>query len=478
MAEQSLKKRTLNGLLWNGLQRFGALGISFIANLVLVRLLDASVFGAIGILLVFVAISQSIVDGGFTAALIQRKDVTQTDYSTVFYWNLTVSTLMVLVLYCSAPFIAEYFSEPILCNVLRVQSILLIIHALCVVQTARLTKDLSFKVLSIRTLVATFTGVIVAIVMAYNGFGIWSIVAQELTVATIGTILLWAYCNWKPSLTFSWKSFKGMFKFGSFVFLSSICETLYTNVQSIIIGRSFSITDLGYYTQAKKLETVPVSGATAVLSQVLFPAYSSINNDYDKLKTIVRKNINVITYLAFPIMLLLAIVSEPLLTILYTDKWVESIPMFQILCLGGMFFPLNVCNTMLFKALGYGKVFFILQTIKRLINLTFILLSVRYGLYAMLWAVTITQVLSYIMNLIYTHKLFNYSVTEQLADIIPNLINTLMIGGIVYYIQSQVEIDNNIIQLIIVGAMFTLLYFGTSKILKLKSIKHIHSLWK
>ena len=152
--------------------------------------------------------------------------------------------------------------------------------------------------------------------------------------------------------------------------------------------------------------------------------------------------------------------------------------MFQILCLGGMFFPLNVCNTMLFKALGYGKVFFILQTIKRLINLTFILLSVQYGLFAMLWAVTITQVLSYILNLIYTHNLFNYSVTEQLADILPNLFNTLVIGGIVYYMQSQIEINNNFIQLILVGAIFTLLYFGSSVILKLKSIKHIQSLWK
>lgn len=474
---ESLKKRTLNGILWNGIQRFGALGISFVSNLVLVRLIDADVFGAIGILLVFVAISQSIVDGGFTSALIQRKVVTQTDYSTVFYWNLAVAIVMVFILYSVAPFIAEYFETPILCNVLRVQSILLIIHALCVVQTAKLTKELSFKVLSIRTLVATSIGVVVAIVMAYNGYGIWSIVAQELVVATIGTILLWGYCKWKPSLVFSYSSFKGMFKFGSFIFLSSICETIFTNIQSFIIGKAFSLRDLGYYTQAKKLESVPINGATSVLSQVLFPAYSSINTDHNRLKIVVRKNISIVTYLSFPIMLLLSILAHPILTILYTDQWLESVPMFQILCLGGMFFPLNACNTMLFKALGYGKVYFILQTIKRLVNLSFILFSVKYGLYSMLWMIAATQVISYILNLIYTNKLFNYTIKEQLSDIIPNLSNALFVGGVLVCVLDNVNIDIKIIQILFGAIVYILLYVCTSVLLKFKSIQYLKSLW-
>lgn len=464
-------------MIWSGVQRFGTLGISFISNLVLVRFLDAEVFGAVGILLVFVAVSQSIIDGGFTSALIQRKEVSQTDYSTVFYWNLIVSAVMVVVLYFAAPFIADYFHSEILCKVLRVQSILLIIHALCVVQTAKLNKDLSFKALSIRNISATLVGVVVAIVMAYKGYGIWSIVAQELVTAIVGTLLLWYLCKWSPSLTFSWVSFKGMFKFGGFIFLSSIFDTLYSNVQSFIIGRAFSIKDLGYYTQAKKLENVPVTSAANVLAQVLFPVYSSIAGDYDRLKSMVRKSMTLVTYVSFPVMLLLAIIAQPILVILYTDKWIASIPMFQILCLGGMFHALNCCNTTLFKALGLGEIYFILQTVKRLVCLAFIIFSIRYGLYAMLWTITGTQIIFYIINVIYTNKHFKYTITEQFADILPNLLLSLFTGAIVWFSMPYVESYGNFTQLLFGIGLYLIIYLGVSIVFKVKTLKYIRSLW-
>lgn len=457
--QQSLKKRTINGLIWSALQRFGALAISFIANLIIARILDATIFGTIGVLLVFVAISQSIVDSGFTAALIQRKDVTQVDYSTVFFWNLFVSGILVIVLYFSAPYIADYYNDAILCTVLRVQSVLLIVHALCVVQTAKLTKELAFKVLSIRNLVATFIGAIVAIVMAYYGYGIWSIVAQELVVGIVGTILLWAYCDWKPSFIFSWKSFKGMFKFGSLIFLSGMVETIYNNIQSLIIGRAFSMKELGYYTQAKKLESIPITTGSSVLSQVLFPAYSSIADDYNRIKRVVRKNISIVSFVAFPFMFFLTIYAEPIITILYTDKWAESIPMFQVLCIGGAFHPLNVANTMLFKSIGRGDIFFILQVVKRVLCIILILFSIRYGLYAMMWTMTITMVLFYSINIYFSHKYFGYTIKEQLSDIMGGILMAIFASVVVVYISHFSDFTNNVVN-IAVGVLAYMVLYG------------------
>lgn len=455
---QSLKKQTLNGLFWNAIQRFGALGISFISNIILVRILDASIFGTIGLLLVFVAISQSIVDSGFTAALIQKKNATQTDYSTVFFWNLIVALCIVAILYASAPYISNYYEDQILCRVLRTQSVILIVHALCVVQTAKLTKELAFKVLSIRNLVAAIIGAIVAITLAYQGFGIWSIVAQEIVVAVIGTILLWVYCDWKPSWIFSWKSFNGMFKFGSLIFMSGIVETIYNHIQSLIIGKAFSIKELGYYTQAKKLESIPITTSSTVLSQVLFPAYSSIADDYARIKRVVRKNISTVSILAFPLMLFLTIYAEPIITLLYTDKWAASIPMFQILCLGGAFHPLNVANTMLFKSIGRGDIFFILQVIKRLICIVLIILSVKYGLYAMMWTMTITMVLFYSINIYFSHRYFRYTIKEQILDIMPGLLFAVCSSVIVSLINYYIHITNSILSIALGVVLYIVIY--------------------
>ncbi|MBO5820167.1 MAG: lipopolysaccharide biosynthesis protein, partial [Alistipes sp.] len=261
-------------MIWNAVQRFGSIGIYFLANIILVRLIDPEVFGSIGILLIFVSISTSIVDGGFSSALIQQKNIKQVDYSTVFYWSIVASLVMMCIIWLVSPIVAEYYNTPILNKVLRVQSVLFLFHALGVVQNAKLTKELSFRTLATRNIIASASGAVIAVVMAYNGYGIWSIVAQELVMAIVGTTLLWISCKWIPTLEFSRSSFLRMFKFGSYVFLSTIIDTLYRNVQSLIIGRRFSMMELGYYTQARKLENVPIDSASSVVASVLFPALS------------------------------------------------------------------------------------------------------------------------------------------------------------------------------------------------------------
>lgn len=464
----SLKKQAISGLIWSGAQKFGALIISFVANLVLARILSPEDFGNVGILLVFTAVCQACIDGGFGAALIQRKTVSNTDYSTVFFWNLIVAIVLVTVIFFAAPLIASYYNSDLLCDILRIQSWALFINAFSLVQTAKLTKELNFKILATRTIVAALIAAIVAIILALAGCGVWSLVVKEIVNAAVGAVLLWSFCKWHPSFTFSVESFKKMFGFGSMIFVSSIVDTLYRNIQSLIIGRAFSIRELGFYTQAKKMEEIPIQGGTTVLTQVLFPVYSSIADQRDYMKSVVRKNVILVTFFSFPVMMLLILVAKPLLTILFTDKWSESIPLFQILCVEGLFFPLNCTNTEIFKAIGRGDVYFILQTAKRIISLIIILYSVRFGLYTMMWTVAATGVLFYIVNIIFTHKVFNYRVGEQLADILPNfVVSAISLAGAGIILNICV-VENNFVNLILGTSLFVIVYILLSVATKSK----------
>lgn len=478
MGNISLKHRTLKSMIWNAVQRFGSIGIYFLANIILVRLIDPEVFGSIGILLIFVSISTSIVDGGFSSALIQQKNIKQVDYSTVFYWSIVASLVMMCIIWLVSPIVAEYYNTPILNKVLRVQSVLFLFHALGVVQNAKLTKELSFRTLATRNIIASASGAVIAVVMAYNGYGIWSIVAQELVMAIVGTTLLWISCKWIPTLEFSRRSFLRMFKFGSYVFLSTIIDTLYRNVQSLIIGRRFSMMELGYYTQARKLENVPIDSASSVVASVLFPALSSINNDYDRLKMVVRKSISVVTFASFPAMLLLAIVGEQIILFLYGAEWSASIPMYQILCLGSMFYMLNVCNATIFKIIGEGRVYFILQTVKRVVCLVLLLLSVKYGLFVLLWTTSLTQIVMYAINMVYTHRVFKYTYREQLKDIVPNLIITLCCGILTIIVMCNFEFDSNILSIIINATVYSIFYYVLSRLFKTQSLQYVASMLK
>lgn len=472
-----LKKTAIHSTFWSAIQRFGTVGISFISNIVLARLLGPEVFGAIGLLHVFIAISIAILDGGFTAALIQRKDIQQKDFSTAFIWNIVVSLILIVILYIAAPYIASYYNTPILSNVLRVQGIILFVNSLFTVQVAKLTKEFKFKILATSNLIASLIGVCVGISMAYLGFGIWSLVVQEIVRCSSQCVIVWRLSKWRPSFEFSWESFKGMFKFGLFMFLSSIIDTLYENVQSLIIGRRFSISELGYYTQAKKLETIPVSTASSVVGSVLFPTFSTISDDLIRLKYVTRKNLSLITFVSFPMMLLLAIIGGNIIIILYGAKWGDSIPMFQILCIGGMFHMLNVGNTIIFKSLGDGKTYFYLQTIKRIICIIIIAISSIYGIYALLWCTALTQILMYCINMRYTKKAINYTYTEQLSDIIPNLVVTIATGAIIILLNLSNVSESNIICITLTLVAFVAIYFILSYTFKLKSVKLIKTIW-
>jgi O-antigen/teichoic acid export membrane protein len=473
----SLKSKTINALIWNSIQRFGVLLLSFLCNLVLARLLSPSDFGSIAMLSLFIELSRIFIDSGFGAAIIQKKNITQKDLSTIFFWNLTVSVILVIILYFSAPAIAEFYQIPLLEDILRIQSISLIINSFCIIQTCKLTKELKFKILSVRGIFSALAGSLIAIVMAFFNYGVWSLVAKELIAGIVSVFLLWAIVKWRPVLIFSWTSFKELFSYGSKLLLSSLINTLYMNIQTLVIGRFFSAKDLGYYSQANKLESLSATSLTTIVGQVTFPVFSSISDDYERLKDVVRKNMKTINFMAFPLLIFLIIIAKPLIVFLFTDKWLNSVPFFQILCINGMLSPLNTANTQIFKAIGRSDIYFKLQLIKRIVGIGIILYSVQFGIMAMMWATAIVSYVFYAINLYFTHRYFIYSVSEQLKDIIPIFIVSLLSGGITYFLLFQINLAN-IMTLLTGIVLFSAFYIGLSHICKIDGLKYIYLIIK
>ena len=448
----------VNNIAWSLFQKFGALGIAFICNIVLARLLMPEDFGAVAMLLIFVNISNSFIDGGFGSALIQKKEPTEDDYSTIFWWNISISVLLVVVLYLTAPCIADFYQMPILAEILRVISFVLVINALSVIQLNILRKTYNFKQLAIINIIATSASSGVAIICALYGWGVWSLVVRSILMQFITTTIVWCTTQWIPKLQFCYRSFKSLGNFGGMILLSSLVETIYTELQGLIIGKAFSARDLGFYTQAKKLEEVPTSSLSYAINQVTFPLFSSIQDKKDEIKSVVSKNVKFISFLVFPLYSIMILVAQPLITLIFTDRWADSIPLFQILCYVGMIYPLNTINTNIIKSLGKGKLYLIFQFSKRLIGAVILLLCIQFGIIGLMWAMVIVSVLILIANAVVTDRLIDYSFKHQIGDLLPPLF--ISIG--VLYITKLIPINDiaPILTILAYSVVYLLLYLA------------------
>ncbi len=462
---RSLKERTITGMIWSSVHRFGTMAISFITNLVLARILTPEDFGIIGMIMVFISISGALVDGGFASALIQKKNPTNEDYSTIFYWNLIVSIILFFALYLSAPAIERFYQMRSLAPILRVQGVVLIFNAFNLIQFNQLRKELNFKKLANISVLSTSTGAVIGITMAFMGYGVWSLVAKMISLSFFNSIFLWYSSNWRPGFVFSLVSFKALFKYGSFMLLTSILIKVYDNIKALIIGRVFSADDLGYFIQAQRMEKVPVEGLSAVVNQVTFPVFSDLQHDLGRLVRGVRKCLKAITFINFPIMVLLIVIAKPLITLLLTDKWAMSIPYFQILCIGGMVYTLNTVNNNILKSLGRSDLYFYVLLAKRIIGITLIIIGLQYGLIGMLSAVALNSYISFFIGMHYSSKLSGYKTSQQITDVAPAYILALLSGlassTIRYY-------DIHLITILLQVFVYGLMYMGLAYVLNLQ----------
>lgn len=457
----SLRKKTLVGSIWMMMERFGYLTIQFVSNLVLARLLMPEDFGAIGIMMVFITLSNVFIDSGFSASLIQKKEITEKDKSTVFFTNLMLSVVVYTVLFFASPWIADYFHIEQLRSLFRVLGVVLLIDAFCAIQNTMLTREMNFKRLTQIKLAAIVIAASVAIYLAYTGFGIWALIVQYILYSTIRTFVTWIVAKWRPIIAFSKESFKTLFGFGSKLLLSTFVAELYVNFQQILIGRFYTPADLGYYSQARQFQQIPTGTISQVINSVAFPAYAKLQDDRVKLKELFRQNVRLVSFLNTPLMVLLAVIAQPLIILLYSEKWVGSIEYFQFLCICfGIFLAIHQCSLSVLKAVGRSDYVLKLEIIKKVLGIIFILVGIKiWGLWGILYALGLNSFIEIFLNGYYINKEINYSGVGQLLDMMPSIIVSAIAGGASYFFLQYFVLSGNVfIAVITTSIVFVICY--------------------
>lgn len=472
---KTLKQKTITGTIWSFIDSFANQGIQFIAGIVLARILSPKEFGLIGMLTIFIALSQSFIDSGFTNALIRKKNCTQTDYSTVFYFNFVVGIIFYFILFFSAGSISVFFNEPQLELLLQVLGIGLILNALGIIQRTILTKDINFKLQTRVSIVASTLSGIIAIAMAFNGFGVWSLVALTLSRFGFTSFFLWMWAKWKPSLTFSTRSFKDLFSFGSKLLISGLIDTVYRNIYYFIIGKYFSAVELGYFTRADQFQALPSQQLTGVFGRVSYPILSTIQNDVKKLRNAYKQIIKSTMLITFVFMLGMAAIAKPMILTLIGEQWLPSVIYLQMLCFVGMFYPLHALNLNMLKVLGRSDLFLRLEIIKTVLAVPVIIIGILYGIKIMILGMLINTIIAYYLNSFWSGKLIGYSSFEQVKDIFPSFLLAFTVAAIVYIIGNVIDFSNIwiLVTQLIIGAVLTIILAEIFKLNSYLTLKEI-----
>ena len=455
-------------MVWTSVQRFAGMGISFISGIILARLLTPEDYGAIGMLTIFMLVAQSFLDSGFGAALIQKKRPTQEDYSTVFWFNLFMSIALYLILFVSAPFIADFYHMPILCDVLRVQALVLIISAVTIVQANQLRKSFQFKKIAIVHLFSSIISLSVTIWMAYKGYGVWSLVVQGLLLSAIPSVIYWFTNKWYPKLVFSKESFNSLFAFGGYMFLVHVINEICNNIQGLLIGRLYNASTMGYYSKARSTEKLASTSISQSLTQITFPLYAEVQDDRQRLIGLIQKLTGIIAFVTFPLMFILILVAKPIFVLLYSDRWLPSVPYFQILCIAGISICLQSVNLQAISAIGNSKTVFSWTLIKRAIGLIFVIGGLWvWGIKGLLCGMVLSSWMMYLINAYLVSIHIGYKMRQQMLDLSPILLLSVIafaVGmfsntfGFGMYIRGGTAL-----------VLFVLVYWGISHIAKMRS---------
>ena len=468
---QNTKSKVLSSLFWKLMERGGTQGIQFIVQIVLARLLLPEEYGLIALVTIFITLANVFVQSGFNTALIQKKDSDEVDFSSVFYLSLFVAGLLYIVLYFTSPFIANFYREPELISVLRVLSLTLFFGAFNSIQNAYVAKNMMFRKLFFSSLGAMLFSGTVGVIFAYKGYGVWALVMQQLSNQFMITIILWFTVKWRPQLIFSLKRVKGLFSYGWKLLASSLLNTLYMDIRTLIIGRIYSPAILGFYNRGKQFPQLIVSNIDGSIQSVMLPTLSAHQDDRVRVKDMVRRSIVTSSFIMLPMMVGLAVVAEPLVVILLTDKWLPSVPFLQIFCASYALMPIHTANLQAINALGRSDIFLKLEIIKKIIGLIILGVSIPFGVYAMAWGALLSGIISTFVNAYPNLMLLDYSYLEQLKDIMPSLLIALVMGGVVYsFNYLNVSVGLILMLQVMVGAI---VYIGLAQIFKLESFDYL-----
>lgn len=428
----SLKQKTVSGLLWSSIDLLTSQGLTFVVGIILARLLSPREFGLIGMITVFIAISTSFINSGFSNALIRKRNCTETDYSTVFYFNLFAGIFFFLILFFSASAIAGFFKEPELKTILQVLGVVLIIDSLSIIQKTILTKRIDFKLQTRISIISSLGSGFIALYMAFTGFGVWSLVAQRLSRQALNTLFLWIWNRWRPLLVFSTQSFKELFGFGSKLLVSGLINTLYNNIYYLIIGKYFSAQELGFYTRADEFKRMPSESIDGMISRVSYPVLATMQDNIPQLKANYKTLIRSTMFITFVLMMGMAAVAEPMIIALIGEKWRPSIIYLQMLSFVGMMYPLHSLNLNMLQVQGRSDLFLKLEIIKKVLAVPTIIIGVFWGIKMMIAGMMVNTLIAYYLNSYWSGPKIGYPMKEQIQDILPSFGLALLMAAFVF----------------------------------------------
>ncbi len=471
----TLKRKTISGLIWGSVDSFANQGIQFIVGLILARILSPREFGLVGMLTIFIAISQAFIESGFTSALIRKKDCTQEDYSTIFYFNILSGIFFYLLLILFSGIISSFFNEPQLKILIIILGIGLILNSLSIVQRTILTKELNFKLQMKVSIVSSVGSGILAIVMAYYGFGVWSLIALTLSRFGLNSLFLWLWTQWVPSRVFSKASFKELFSFGSKLMISGLIDTVYRNVYNLVIGKYFSAIELGYYSMADQFQAMPSQNLSSVVGRVSYPVFSMIQEDSVKLKSAYRRVIKSTMLVTFVFVFGMIATAEPLISTLIGEKWISSVIYLQLLCFAGMIYPLHAINLNVLQLKGRSDLFLRVEIIKKLLVVPVVVIGVLMGIKVMIYGIIIINIISYFINSYWSGEFVGYSSSQQLKDIFPSFLLAVFVGIIIYSFGSIIHVSNwlKLLVQILTGAILTITIAESIKLVDYIYLKEI-----
>ncbi len=415
----TLKHKAVSASIWSAIDIFSRQGLQFGITMILARLLTPTDYGTVALLSIFIGVAGVFISSGFSQALIQRQKITDTDLSSVFYFNIVTALLFSVLLCAAAPWIALFYNIPILTPLTRLMALNLFIGAFGAIQTTLLNKSLDFRKQCVITIASVVVSGIIAVILAWKSYGVWSLAVSSLASIFVSTLLLWLLNPWRPTLVFSLASIRSLFKFGGFLLISGLLDTLYTRLNTLVIGKFYSPRDLGFYSRADGTQQLPANLLTGIISRVAFPIFSAAQQDKNHLRAGLRKAIALVMMINIPVMLGMFVTSRLLIQVLFGNQWLPSVPYLQILCLGGILWPLHVLNLNTLLAQGHSKLFFRLEVIKKIIGVAILGTACFFGITAIAWSIVATSLISFAINAHYSGRFLNYGIMKQGLDLVP-----------------------------------------------------------
>ena len=472
--------KVFSGLIWKFFERFGTVGIQFIIQIILARLLSPDDYGAIALITVFITVSNVFVQNGFNTALIQRQDVTEEDYSSVFWISMLVALVCYIVLVILSPFIADFYSMPVLNNVLKVLGLTLFFGSYNSIQIAKISKEFKFKKLFYSSLIGMCMSGITGIILAMNGFGVWTLVFQQLMNQVIISFVLYFQVDWKLKVIVNIGRVRLLFGFGSKLLVSSLIDVIYNNIYNLVIGKVYDSTTLGYYNRADQFPNLIVNNVNGSIQSVILPALAEHQDNKQRVKEMMRKAMTLSSYLVFPLMIGMAACAEPMIELLLTEKWLPCVLYLRLLCFSYMLWPIHTANLQAINAIGHSEIFLKLEIIKKIIGIVALVISIPFGVIIMVSMKVITGIISTFINALPNKTLLNYSYKSQIFDLLPTFIISTLMGVLVYLSDNllkavSIELLSRLILDVITGVI---IYVILSLVTKNKNFKYFLDMLK